>query len=88
MLTHDPKKTALLILAHKPDGESEPEKDGPEKKEGGDETDEAMEGLNAAAEDVLSAIRDKSTKGLVSALRSFWTQCEAMEPEGDEGDGY
>ena len=48
---------------------------------------DSLEGLHAAAEDILSALESKDATALVSALHSFLEICESKEDEGEE-DGY
>lgn len=67
-LLNDEKKVAALIVGS------------PEKKEEGPKE---MVGLDAAAEDILSAIKSGDAKTLVGALKSFYEMCE-MEEESKE----
>ena len=69
MMGSEKKGIASLIMGK---DESGPEEIGVEK-------DSEM-GLSAAADDILSAIEMKDSKGLKSALKSFLEMCE---PEGE-----
>lgn len=69
----DKKKAATIILAKL----RSPEKSQEVKPEA--ELDPKAEGLKAAAEDAMQAIKDGSAHDLMVALRSFYDQCEASE---------
>lgn len=58
-------------------------------EEGDTMHDDNMEGLHAAAEDLLHAIESKDSTMLVSALHSFFELCDSA-PDEEEGkeDGY
>ena len=52
--------------------------------------DEHLEGLHAAAEDILSAVESKDSTALVSALHNFFEMCDEMPHEEGphEEEGY
>lgn len=56
--------------------------------DGGDTMDDNLEGLHAAAEDILSAIGSKDSFALVSALHSFFELCDEAPHEEGEEPGY
>lgn len=67
-LLNDEKKVAALIV-----GEPSKKEEGPKE----------MVGLDAAAEDIISAVKSGDPKLLVGALKSFYEMCE-MEEESKE----
>lgn len=70
MIIPDKKKVATVILAGLKPHDEEPEK----------KVSSVPEGLKSSAEDILSAIENKSAESLAQALQSFWDQCESYEP--------
>lgn len=71
-LMRDEKKIANLIV-------SMPEKKIEEPKD--------MVGIDAAAEEILSAIETKDKKALASALKSFMSMCNEEEEQIEEKSG-
>lgn len=49
--------------------------------------DDSLEGLHAAAEDILNAVESKDSSGLVSALHSFYELCQSQPEEEGMSDG-
>lgn len=76
MIIPDAKKAATVIL-----GKIGKPSLGPAVKPE-EMTDPKEEGLKTAAEDVLTAIHEKSAAGLMTALRAFFDQCDSSD--GDE----
>jgi len=74
-MLHDPKKTAMLIIAK-----------GKDREDMSKHEDDDKEGRIAAAEEIISAVHSKDAEALEEALTSFWSQCENMEEEGDESE--
>lgn len=77
MIIPDKKKVATMIVAKmSPKGEVGPESEQKPEEEIGDES-----GLHAAAEDVLSAIQNKSAADLKSSLKAFFEMVDVDEVE-------
>lgn len=76
MLMKDPKKSIAMILASGPKKPDVPE---------GDQDDSSM-ALDSAAEELVSAIHAKDTKGVVSALKSFMDMCDDDDSEQPESE--
>lgn len=73
----DKKKAASIILSkHGKDAEVKPEA----------AVDHAFDGLHAAAEDIISAIQNKSPQDMHKALRSF-IELHGQEEPSDKPDG-
>lgn len=65
---------AMIVAKRKPGGEGPP--DGDEPPGEGEEYDE---GLEAAAEELISAVEAKDPKGVAAALKSAVAQCMHSE---------
>lgn len=74
-MLHDPKKTAMLIIAKGKDKEH---------KNMSKHENDSDEGLNTASEEIISAIHEKDAEALKEALKNFMDICE--EKENEEGD--
>ena len=85
MLLTDKNKMAATIIANvakKPETEEE----APMSEDGGESDDSVA--MESAAEELMSAIESKSTKGIVEAIKSLVELCnqgEQMEPEESSG---
>lgn len=77
-MSDDRKKRATLIV----DGMRNSLKEMP-KDVNGDEID-AKDALEAAAQDIMSALESKNPAALVEALKSFMEVCEVAEGESEE----
>lgn len=75
MFENDNKKAALLILAKK----KNPEGAAPGVPE--EEPNEEKQGLHAAAEDIMSAVKAGDTASLAEALHSFYEMCQGSDTE-------
>ena len=74
MFGNDNKKMAGVILrGMKPPTEAEPTDDTSGDTEGDFEKGEGAEGLESAAEDLISAIHSKNAKGVLEAMRNYYT---------------
>lgn len=76
MIIHDPKKAAVMIIAH-----SEPQKESEDVQE--------REFVNLA-DDILHAIKSGDAEGLAIALKAFHMECdeEYGEEEHEEPESY
>lgn len=81
MLMGDNKKKMATIIVSKLGKKEESEAPAPQK--GGVEQDDSV-GMEACAEELLSAIESKSPKGIAAALKSAWEMMEAQEDEGED----
>lgn len=78
MLLKDDKKRAVTIIS----GKLGPAAEKP-MNEMGDEV-ETDAGLNAASEEIISAIEQKNVSALKAALKSFIEMCEYEEDSAEE----
>lgn len=76
MMFPDKKKAALAILAVKPKGPPMPD-----DKAEGDDSGEGDMGLESAASDVMDAMKADDAKGMATALKAFFEQCDAAPHE-------
>jgi len=86
MLLKDDKKRMATIIVGKLSGKPESMEEKP-KNEMGDEMDSEM-GLDAAAEELLSAMHSKDPKMLKHALRSFMEMIMNEMPEESSSHDY
>lgn len=89
MMAGDKKKAITLIINKMKDKSYDGMKESNEKameapqNEMGDEVDNSM-GLNAAAEEMMSAMERKDASAFAAALKSFMEMCDYEEPESED----
>jgi hypothetical protein len=78
MLMKDDKKSAVSLIMNKLGSKQENTEEAP--TEDGSVQDDSV-GMEAAAQELMTAIEQKSTKGIVEAIKSMIEMAQNSEPE-------